>query len=405
MNIPRALAIFIKFLLAALWLFLVAWAGLYGLFIAFFVGVYLVPLAMATLAVVLAGLCLLLWLLCRKRPSGRRFRRAMGVFFALALLLALGTAAYDRFVVNRYEALREPSHWSWRGDYRPFQHGNRLVKATPDAAFRFAGDPPRMTGAYALYPVYAAAFQALAAAPPDKLYEFITLDGSDTIFKELNSGEADLIFGLRPSPEQIAAMREAQLRYTLTPLLREAFVFFVHKDNPATNLTQNQIRAVYSGRVTKWQELGVHLNAPLRPYQRNSNSGSQTTFERLMGDTPIMEPKKEQRTGDMGGVIERVADYRNSPGAIGFTFRFYAAELIGNPNIKLLAIDGVEPTVANIRNGTYPFITEAYAVTARPREGNTAKMIDFLRSPEGRRMIEAAGYTPAPEDAADIVLE
>ena len=72
---------------------------------------------------------------------------------------------------------------------------------------------------------------------------------------------------------------------------------------------------------------------------------------------------------------------------------------------QLLAIDGVEPTVANIRNGTYPFITEAYAVTARPREGNTAKMIDFLRSPEGRRMIEASGYAPAPPGAADVVLE
>ena len=107
----------------------------------------------------------------------------------------------------------------------------------------------------------------------------------------------------------------------------------------------------------------------------------------------------------MGGVIERVADYRNSPGAIGFTFRFYANELIKNPNIKLLAIDGVQPTVANIQSGTYPLITEAYAITARPREGNVAKMIAFFRSPEGRRLVEASGYVPVPEDAEDSILE
>ena len=63
------------------------------------------------------------------------------------------------------------------------------------------------------------------------------------------------------------------------------------------------------------------------------------------------------------------------------------------------------PTVENIQNGSYPLATEFYAITARPREGNVARMIDFLRSPEGRRMIEATGYTPAPEDAADIGLE
>ena len=400
----RKMSILVKTLLSLLWLAALAYVGFWGLLMAIFSGPYYLPVAGTTLALVLAGVCLLLWLLLRKRRAGVGFRRATVVLLALALLIPLGAVAYDRFVVNRYEAVREPSGWWY--DYRPFQPGNRLAKAAPDSAFRFAGEPPRMTGAYALYPVYAAAFQALASArPPDKPYKYVGLEGSDTIFRKLDAGEADLIFGLRPSPEQIAAMREANLRYTLTPLLREAFVFFVHKDNPATNLTQEQIRAVYSGRVTTWRELGVPLDAPLRPYQRNKNSGSQTRFERFMGDTPIMEPKTEQRSGDMGGIIERVADYRNSPGALGFSFRFYVTELIKNPDIKLLAVDGVEPTKGNIQSGAYPLVTEAYAITARPREGDTAKMIDFLRSPEGRRLVEASGYTPAPEGAETIVLE
>ena len=230
-----------------------------------------------------------------------------------------------------------------------------------------------------------------------------------------------MIFGLRPAPGQIKDMRKKGLRYMLTPILREAFVFFVHKDNPATNLTQDQIRAIYSGKAKSWREVGVPLYARIAPYQRNKHSGSQTTLERIMGDTPIMDPPQERykiKYDNMGGIIlsiaaypfiphyrTRLAEYRNKPAAIGFTFRFFANELIRNPNIKLLAIDGVAPTVENIENGRYPFITEAYAIAARPREGNVAKMIDFLRSPEGRRMIEATGYTPAPEDAADIVLE
>lgn len=318
-------------------------------------------------------------------------------------------------------AVKEPNVWDWSKDYVPFRPGNRLAKAKPNAAFRFEGEAPRMTGAYALYPVYAAAFQALAAEPTEAPYKYVDRDGSDVIFRKLNEESADVIFGLRPAPGQIEAMRKKGLRYTLTPILREAFVFFVHKDNPATNLTQDQIRAIYSGKAKSWREVGAPLDAKIIPYQRNKHSGSQTTLERIMGDTPLMAPPQETyKRGSlvsMAGIIisvgsyltsgfgTRLAEYRNKPAAIGFTFRFFANELIRNPNIKLLAIDGVAPTVENIQNGRYPFITEAYAITAKPREGNTAKIIDFLRSPEGRRMIEATGYTPAPEGAEDIVLE
>ena len=339
---------------------------------------------------------------------------------AIALWAPLGLAGCGG-AAGRHETVTEPSPYDWSKDYEPFKPGNRLATAKPNAAFRFEGEAPRMTGAYALYPVYAAAFQALAAEPAERPDEYVTLNGSDAIFWWLNNEKSDVIFGLRPAPGQIEAMRKAGLRYTLTPILREAFVFFVHKDNPATNLTQDQIRAIYSGKAKSWREVGVPLDAKIIPYQRNKHSGSQTTLERIMGDTPLMDPPQEiYKRGSlvsMAGIIisvgsyltsgfdTRLAEYRNKPAAIGFTFRFFANELIRNPNIKLLAIDGVAPTVENIQNGRYPFITEAYAITARPREGNVAKMIDFLRSPEGRRMIEATGYTPAPEDAEDIVLE
>ena len=129
-----------------------------------------------------------------------------------------------------------------------------------------------------------------------------------------------------------------------------------------------------------------------------------------MGDTPIMEPpqkweiyKEPNQYDNMLGIITKIgwfhtrtslAEYRNKPTALGFTFRFFANELNRNPNIKLLAIDGVAPTVANIQNETYPFITEAYVITAKARTGNVAKLIDFLRSLEGRSMIEKIGYTP-----------
>ncbi|MBR6976106.1 MAG: substrate-binding domain-containing protein [Ottowia sp.] len=390
------MATVIKILLVLLWGSFLVCFSLFGLLWSIQLGSFLS--FVSVLAAVAAGVCLPLWLLRRKHPSGRRFRRATGVFFALALLISLGDVLMGD---NRYETIREPLI-DWE-KFQPFTPDNGLVQAAPDAAFRFVGEPPRMSGEHELYPVYAAAFQALVAAPPDNPQAYITYGAPAMYFEKLASGELELIFGPPPGPKELAAMREAKLRYTLTPLLREALVFFVHKDNPATGLTQEQLRAVYSGRVTSWRELGVRLDAPLRPYQ-SYFSETKAAFRRFMGDAPIMKPITEKRIGDVFS-YEGTADYRNSPGAIGFIRRFFAGKLKGNPDIKFLAIDGVAPTVENIQGGSYPLATEFYAITARPREGNVARMIDFLRSPEGQRLIEASGYAPAPPDAADVVLE
>ena len=73
-----------------------------------------------------------------------------------------------------------------------------------------------------------------------------------------------------------------------------------------------------------------------------------------MGDAPLMTPPTEQVEDLMSGIIERTSDYRNHKNAIGFSFRYYADQLVGNKGIKLLAVDGVAPTVENIRAGPLP---------------------------------------------------
>ena len=132
----------IKTPLVLLWLILLLCIGALGLLLTFFSGIYVVPLGLATLTAILAWFCLLFWLLCRKQPAGRHFRLATGVFFALTLLIPWG---YESFVVNRYEVICEPLV-DWK-KFQPFTPDNGLVQAAPDAAFRFAGEPPRMSGA------------------------------------------------------------------------------------------------------------------------------------------------------------------------------------------------------------------------------------------------------------------
>ena len=113
-----------------------------------------------------------------------------------------------------------------------------------------------------------------------------------------------------------------------------------------------------------------------------------------------MVPEEEDRIAGMGGIISEVASYRNYRNAIGFSFRYYATEMVRNGDIRLLALDGVEPTKETIQDGTYPISSHFYAVTAAPigepaPEASNETMAAFLEwvlSPQGQALIEKTGY-------------
>ncbi|MDR2378344.1 MAG: substrate-binding domain-containing protein, partial [Bifidobacteriaceae bacterium] len=202
----------------------------------------------------------------------------------------------------------------------------------------------------------------------------------------------------------------AGIELELTPIGREAFVFFVSRRNPVSGLTQAQVRQIYSGQVTDWKDVGGPRRQ-IDAYQRNPDSGSQTAFEDVMAGVEIMDPPSWQTFTGMDLMAYRVLDYKNSPGAIGFSFRYYLDSMIRSDEIKLLAIDGVAPTLANTASGEYPFARDFYAVTARARDQlpdadgsagfdrsaraeNAARLIDWIASAQGQELVRKVGYSP-----------
>ncbi|MBQ9337049.1 MAG: substrate-binding domain-containing protein [Lentisphaeria bacterium] len=307
---------------------------------------------------------------------------------------AFGSIEFHRWwTVDRHKQLSDRIDWF---RYAPFRENSKVVKVTADPSFHIRRDLPRIDGAYALFPLYAGVVQALYP-PRDYALEILNTNGSDVTFQRLLNGKVDLIFSAPPSADQQEAARKKGLTYEITPFAKEAFVFFVNAQSPVRNLTQGQIRDIYAGKVTNWKQLGYPFDAPIKPFQRNRGSGSQTMLEKIMGSTPIMPPLKEDRVSGMGGIINDVANYRNYREAIGFTFRYFSTEMFRRGEIRLLSIDGVEPTRENIRNGRYPFIGDCCVITVRPRSEGVRKIVDFLRSPAGRELIEKTGYTPLPE--------
>ena len=138
-------------------------------------------------------------------------------------------------------------------------------------------------------------------------------------------------------------------------------------------------------------------DAPIVAFQRGVDSGSQTLFKKLLidkGNGQLMTAPTELAPADMGGLVDRIAEYNNSANAIGFSVYYYIDQMYSKPGLRLLAVDGVTPGNDTIASESYPLCNEFYAVI----HGNAApdspqrKVYDWLSTDEGRRCIETAGY-------------
>ena len=281
-------------------------------------------------------------------------------------------------------------------EYIPFWANSKVASLNGNSSLRLYENLPRLDGATALYPVYASFVQAVyPQSDYNPFYRGIVMcTQTHRAYENLINGNVDIIFCAEPSRNQIAQAAERGLEFILTPIGIDAFVFFVNHMNPINNISSKQIQGIYSGEITNWEDVGGE-NAVIIPYQRPKDSGSQTILENIiMRDTPIMESLKENVVGGMGGVVERVSDYKNYTNAIGYSFLFFTTEMVRNDEIKLLSIDGIIPSRETIQSNKYPFSGTFYAITTGNETENVKRFIEWILSEEGQYLVERTGYIP-----------
>jgi phosphate transport system substrate-binding protein len=260
---------------------------------------------------------------------------------------------------------------------------------------------PVLNGATALYPVYASFIQAVY---PESEYEKSKIlaewrDTTPRAYENLLEGKADIIFCAAPSESQKKQFSDNGVNIKLVPIGKEAFVFFVNKRNIVNNITIGNIQGIYSGKIKNWKELNGSRQK-IRAFQRPKNSGSQTALEKIMGGIPIMESLTENVSDGMGDIINKVADYKNFPNAIGYSFLFYSTKMVKDDQIKLLSVEGVYPSRETIQNGTYPFSDSFYAIyiDTEDKNENIDAFIEWILSEQGQYLVEKTGYVPIIKD-------
>ena len=277
----------------------------------------------------------------------------------------------------------------------PFADNTKAVSLETPADLKLESDLPRLDGATALYPIYAAFAQAVYPEKKYAIYESeVACNNTVRAYELLINREVDIIFVAPPSKAQVEMAEEAEVVFRYTPIGKEAFVFFVNARNPVESLNVEQLQDIYSGEITNWKEVGGK-NETVRAFQRNENSGSQTAFRYFMEGKDIMTPPEEDIVEVMVGIISRTADYANYSNAIGFSFRFYANEMVGNEDIRLLKINGIYPDLETIKDNIYPLSSQFFAISLADNDkANVQKMLDWITSEQGQYLVTKTGYCP-----------
>ena len=264
-------------------------------------------------------------------------------------------------------------------EYLPFAKETKIIKKEYEN--KLEGDLPKIDGAAALVPVFNSFVYSLYPESsvkyedgdftPDSALQYHNTRGA---YQGIVDGDIDIAFCAKPNDEQVQYGLNKGVELELTPIGREAFVFLVNTNNPVNNLSMQQLKDIYTGKITNWKDVGG-TNRPINVVQRNKGSGSQTALEKLIG-----EEIKPNFFGPFGG-------------SLGFSFRFYVEELTKHGHIKMLELNNIYPSRENVQNNTYPIVSNFYAVTRKGETNpNVKKVLDFVLSPIGQEIIDEVGY-------------
>jgi phosphate transport system substrate-binding protein len=201
--------------------------------------------------------------------------------------------------------------------------------------------------------------------------------GSSTGIKAATDGTVD--FGA--SSRELTEAEAANLQEYV--ICKDGIAIIVSTDNPVDDLSKEQIKAIFSGEITNWQEVGgtdheIHVVA------REEGSGTRGAFEEMiMGkDASILSNAILQSSN--GALLQVV---KGDSDAIGFLSFGYLES-----SIKALTINGAEATAENALNGTYPVVRPFLFVTNAEPSGLVKAFFEFCNSAEAQQIIIQEGY-------------
>lgn len=204
--------------------------------------------------------------------------------------------------------------------------------------------------------------------------------GSGSGIQAVSEGRCDIGLSSRAlkDDEKTSGLKE-------TTLALDGIAIIVNPQNPVQDLTLEQIAKIYTGEITNWKDVGGS-DAEIVRIGREAGSGTRDGFESITDTKDACQYRQElTSTGDV------IATVSQNPNAIG-----YASLAAIKDSVKALTVNGVAPTEATVKDGTYlvqrPFVLVTKEGAALSETAQ--KFFDFATSADATSIISAAGAVP-----------
>jgi phosphate transport system substrate-binding protein len=233
------------------------------------------------------------------------------------------------------------------------------------------------SGANGANPQMTALITAFSALHPGVNFKLNDID-TETSIVNVSTGDVDFGYIGRD-------LRATEAKITLTPIGVTGSAMAVNAANPITNLTADQIAKIYGGTIKDWTDVGSTAG-PAKAFRREAASSTRTTIESYVwGSATPAYSADVQEIFESADTIKAIGAFKGSLGTVTLS-----AKNLKDTTIKLIGMDGVQPTLVNLNNGSWKISKVSY-ITTNPDPAKVKPaikaLLDFIKSPAGQKII------------------
>lgn len=248
----------------------------------------------------------------------------------------------------------------------------------------------RVSGSTTVNPVAADAAEALRGTGLQ-----ITVDtqgGSGGGITQLGAGQIDIAMSSKPVSDKDRAAAPG-VDYTETLVGQDAVGVVVRKeviDGGLTSVDKSQLQAIFEGRIANWSELGGP-DLDVFVYDKEPGRGTREVLDKYLygKDGKAPAPPDSPRFAIVGGNEETRTKLLSTPGSVA---PLSSAFIDGQPQLRLLAVDGILPTPAAVADKSYALSRPLFFLTDGPPSGAAKTFLDYVLSDEGQLLLPKHGY-------------
>lgn len=227
--------------------------------------------------------------------------------------------------------------------------------------------------------------EAFKASHPDTTFD-IAAEGSTTGIAAIIDGTAQIgMASRRAKPAEVGAAASKGVNMKPTIVAYDGIAVIVNTANPIKGLTKRQVEQIFTGDVTDWSAAGGSPGK-ISVYTRNTSSGTYSEFKELAMKKRDYAPSAQKMAGN-----EQIAsEVGKNPNGVGYVGLAYTKA----GGIKVVSIDGNQPSVKSVQGKTYPYARPTFYYTNGEPSGLAKEFLDFTTGAAGQKIVLQVGFVP-----------